>query len=66
MTKSETLLYAIEKTEHTLKQYQQYYKFLLEELAKLDEDAYHEYLMNKEMRFKSWNMGILNHLKIKS
>lgn len=53
MTKSETLLYAIEKTEHTLKQYQQYYKFLLEELAKLDEDAYHEYLMNKEMRFKS-------------
>ena len=52
MNRSEQLLDLVRKTEKTLKNYQQYYKWLLDELAKVDIDAFHEYTMEKEMRFK--------------
>lgn len=52
MDRAAQLLELVKKTEKTLKNYQQYYKWLLDELAKVDEDTFHEYMMEKEMRFK--------------
>ncbi len=52
MDRATQLLELIKNTEKTLKNYQGYYKWLLDELAKVDEDTFHEYMMEKEMRFK--------------
>ena len=52
MDRAAQLLELVKNTENTSKNYQRYYKCILDELAKVDEDTFHEYMMEKEMRFK--------------